>query len=83
MADVANSDNWKKRWDLPSSDVAFLEGMIPGCGMEAPGFEVWIFHQNTKLLLNWVGQPGYLRRQGGEQGGVRLRLGHGKYFSAL
>ena len=43
MADAVVSDNWKKRWDLPSPDVAFLEGMLPGCGMKAPDYEIWSF----------------------------------------
>lgn len=49
MADAAVSDNWKQRWDLPSPDVAFLEGMVPGCGMEAPGYEIWSFSRTQNF----------------------------------
>ena len=58
------SDNWKKRWDLPSPDVAFPQGMAPGCGRGGCRFRYLGFHQNKKLLLNWVGQTEYLPKQG-------------------
>ena len=43
MADAAVADNWKKRWDLPSPDVAFLQEIAPGCGREGPGSDIWSF----------------------------------------